>query len=126
MQNEELEAKLSAIESRLTEVSRRLSVLDDESYKKKRREMYRESQLDESLETHNVTLTEHWDYMQRYTHEQTSASATWTITHNLGRHPAVEVVNSGGTIVYGLVTHDSEDQVTVEFTGAISGKAYLI
>lgn len=60
-----------------------------------------------------------------YTHNQASASATWVITHNLGRHPSVVVIDSAGSAIISDVQYDSEYQVTVRFSAAFSGKAYL-
>jgi hypothetical protein len=65
-----------------------------------------------------------------YTHSQTSSSATWTITHNLGRYPSVTVVDTGNTVIIGSVTYNSENQLTVTFFSggsalATTGKAYL-
>ena len=59
------------------------------------------------------------------THYQSSSSAKWDITHNLGRFPSVTVVDSAGSEVVGDVTYDSDNQVTVRFMAAFSGKAYL-
>ena len=62
----------------------------------------------------------------RYKHTQGSASATWTIIHNLGYEPGgVSVVDSAGTIVVGTVTYSSADQIVVSFSSAFAGKAYL-
>jgi hypothetical protein len=62
----------------------------------------------------------------RYKHTQGSASATWTITHNLGYEPGgVSVVDSAGTIVVGTVTYSSVDQIVVSFSSAFAGKAYF-
>lgn len=62
---------------------------------------------------------------ETYTHVQNSASAEWIVEHGLGRHPSVSVVDSGGTIVYGEVTYNDENRLTIAFTAAFSGKAYL-
>lgn len=56
---------------------------------------------------------------------QSSASATWTINHTLNKFPAVEVVDSANDIVIGNVTYNSTTQITITFTAAFSGKAYL-
>jgi len=56
---------------------------------------------------------------------QSSASATWTINHTLNKFPAVEVVDSANDIVIGNVTYNSITQITITFTAAFSGKAYL-
>ena len=65
-----------------------------------------------------------------YTHNQSSTSDTWTITHNLNRFPSVTVVDSADTIVYGTVVYNSANQLTITFFQggsalAFSGKAYL-
>ena len=65
-----------------------------------------------------------------YTHTQSSASATWTINHNLNRHPSVTVIDSGNTKVQGTVVYNSADQLTITFFSGgsslvFSGKAYL-
>lgn len=59
-----------------------------------------------------------------YVHDQSVASATWTVTHNLGKRVSVTVVDSGGTTVIGQVRHDSDDQVTIFFSAPFGGKAY--
>jgi hypothetical protein len=56
---------------------------------------------------------------------QSSPSAIWVIVHNMGGHPTVTVVDSGGTLQLGGVTYDSDAQVTVTFSAPFSGKAYL-
>lgn len=65
-----------------------------------------------------------------YTHNQTSTSSTWVITHNLHRFPSVTVVDSGGTIVMGTVVYNSNRKLTITFFSggsalAFQGKAYL-
>lgn len=65
------------------------------------------------------------DFSDRhFTHEQSGASATWTVTHNLGKFPAVTVVDSGGSQVIGSIVHDSINQLTISFSAAFSGKAF--
>lgn len=62
---------------------------------------------------------------ERYIHTQASPSNNWVITHPLGGHPSVTVVDSAGTAVFGEVKYDSTTQVTVLFTVPFSGLAYL-
>ena len=52
-------------------------------------------------------------------------SDTWVIDHNLGRHPSVTVVDSGGTQVYGEVLYNSNNRLTLIFSNQFSGQAYL-
>jgi len=61
----------------------------------------------------------------RHIHTQGSAATTWTITHGLGGYPSVTVVDSTDTVVIGGVQYDSETQVTLTFSAAFSGSAYL-
>ena len=56
---------------------------------------------------------------------QGTPSATWTITHNLGKFPSVSVVDSANTQVYGNVDYINDNSLTLTFTSAFSGKAYL-
>ena len=65
-----------------------------------------------------------------YTHNQSAASATWTITHNLNKFPSVTVIDSGDSVVQGEILYNSANQLTLTFyaggsTSAFSGKAYL-
>lgn len=62
---------------------------------------------------------------KHYTHTQASASATWTINHNLGKNPSISAVDSAGTEVIGEVYYVSLNQLIVYFTEPFSGKAYL-
>lgn len=60
-----------------------------------------------------------------YTHTQGPASATWTIPHNLSFKPNVTVEDSGGGIIEGDVVYTDNNNLTITFTVASSGKAYL-
>lgn len=60
-----------------------------------------------------------------YSHTQSATSTTWVIAHNLDFYPNVTVFNSSGEMVEGTVTHTSPSTLTITFSSAISGKAYL-
>jgi hypothetical protein len=60
-----------------------------------------------------------------YTHTQSVSASTWTITHNLGYHPAVSVVDNGENVVIGDVTYVSANALTISFSASFGGKAYL-
>lgn len=60
-----------------------------------------------------------------FTFTQGPASATWSITHGLGKFPAVTVVDSAGDEVEGAVKYPSADQVVVSFSAPFSGTAHL-
>lgn len=62
---------------------------------------------------------------KNYVHDQSSASDTWTVTHNLNKRPAVSVVDSAGTQIICDVQYDSDNQVTLTFDDSTAGKAYF-
>lgn len=59
-----------------------------------------------------------------YTHVQNSAATTWNVVHGLGRHPAIMIVDSAGSVVEGDVDYVDSNNVTLTFSSAFSGKAY--
>jgi hypothetical protein len=60
-----------------------------------------------------------------YTHTQGSSSTVWTLEHNLGFYPSVSVFMSSGDIVEGAIEHQDVNNLTITFSVAISGTAYL-
>ncbi|MBL7989036.1 MAG: hypothetical protein JNJ94_13315 [Chlorobi bacterium] len=60
-----------------------------------------------------------------YTHTQGVAAAMWSITHSLGKHPSITVIDSGGDEVIPAIAYPSPNAVTLTFSGAVSGVAYL-
>jgi hypothetical protein len=61
----------------------------------------------------------------KYVHNQISASTTWSVAHNLKFYPNVSIVDSALSHVMGEVTYIDENNLTVSFTSAFSGKAFL-
>jgi len=59
-------------------------------------------------------------------HDQSSASATWTITHNQGRYPTVDIIDSAGNHVIGDIRHNSTNQLVATFDNAFAGKAVIV
>ena len=60
-----------------------------------------------------------------YVHTQGVASNTWTINHNLGFFPNLTIQDSAGTLYEGEITYTDSGSLTVTFSAAFSGKAYL-
>lgn len=58
-----------------------------------------------------------------YTHTQSVPASTWTVEHDLNKLPSVHVFDSTGEEVYGDISYDDLDNVTLTFSGAFSGKA---
>ena len=52
-------------------------------------------------------------------------SATWNITHHLGKFPSVSVVDTADQLMYGDTEYLNEDSLTITFSAPFSGKAYL-
>lgn len=75
--------------------------------------------------------TDLWNVLQdlykrdHYVHDQVSANSTWVIVHNMGKNPSVSLVDTSNDEVIGEVRHNSLNQLTVKFSAAVSGKAYL-
>lgn len=59
------------------------------------------------------------------THVQASAAAVWAVTHGLGKRPSVTVVDSAGDPVEGLVAYTNANSLTITFSAALSGSAFL-
>ena len=60
-----------------------------------------------------------------YTFNNATPTRVWRIAHNLGRFPDVTVVDSAGSQVEGDVTYQYSNTLTVTFTSAFAGVAYL-
>jgi len=60
-----------------------------------------------------------------YVFTQATAASTWTINHNLGHVPSVEVFDSGSQEIEADVTHPSVNQTVILFTVPTAGFARL-
>jgi hypothetical protein len=56
---------------------------------------------------------------------QSSSSATWTINHNLGFKPGVDVYDSGSQQIQAEVSHTSVNQTVILLTVSTTGFARL-
>jgi hypothetical protein len=62
---------------------------------------------------------------KNYVFDQAVAASTWVINHTLNKFPSVSVVDSAGTQVNGQVTYNNTSQITITFSAAFSGEAFL-
>jgi hypothetical protein len=60
-----------------------------------------------------------------YIHTQDVPLAVWVITHNLGSFPSVTVVDNLNHVVVGDIVYNSSNTLTITFTSAFAGYAYL-
>jgi hypothetical protein len=65
------------------------------------------------------------DAHDTYVFNQNTASATWTITHNLSAYPSVTVIDSAGTYVIGNIEYISNNVLRLTFSAAFAGQALL-
>lgn len=61
-----------------------------------------------------------------FVYTQSSVANIWTINHNLGFKPIVQVYNSGSQLILASVSHTSNNQTVINLTTPISGYARLI
>lgn len=60
-----------------------------------------------------------------YRHVQSSGSTTWVINHGLSFRPNVSVVDSTGQEIIPEISYTSPTVVTLTFSAAVGGEAYL-
>lgn len=60
-----------------------------------------------------------------FTFEQDIAASLWTIVHGLGFNPNVMTVDTLDREMVGAVAYIDLNTLTVEFSAALTGKAYL-
>lgn len=61
-----------------------------------------------------------------FVYQQAAPATTWTINHNLGYKPSVELLDSGSQEIDGDVSHPSDNQTVVTLNPASAGLARLI
>ena len=62
---------------------------------------------------------------KNFVFSQAVASATWVVQHNLNKFPSCTMVLSTGQQGYGDVTFIDQNNLTITFASAESGKAYI-
>ncbi len=53
------------------------------------------------------------------------AATTWNVNHNLGKFPSVTVIDTANTVVNGEYEYIDNNNITLKFSAAFAGKAYL-
>jgi hypothetical protein len=61
-----------------------------------------------------------------YVHNQGTPATTWTINHNLGFRPAVELLDSGSQEIDGAISHPTVNQTVITLSPATAGLARLL
>ena len=60
-----------------------------------------------------------------FTYSQAVAEDTWNIQHNMGKFPSITVIDTANTVVTGQYTYIDNNNITLTFSVAFAGKAYL-
>lgn len=61
-----------------------------------------------------------------YPHNQIIASSVWNVKHDLNRYPSsITIVDSAGSVVWGDIRNISVNELTISFTAAFAGNAYI-
>jgi hypothetical protein len=60
-----------------------------------------------------------------YRHIQAIPSSNWVINHNLSKYPSVTIQDSANDSVEGDLVYNTVNQLTLIFSAAFSGVAYL-
>ena len=60
-----------------------------------------------------------------YVHDQQVSSSSWVVTHNLNKFASVNIVDTANDEIIGEVTYNGLNQITITFSSAVSGKAYI-
>lgn len=60
-----------------------------------------------------------------YAYTPTDARTTWNINHNLGYNPSVRVIDNFDTEYFGQITYTDTNNLTLTFSQAVYGTAYL-
>jgi hypothetical protein len=83
----------------------------------------------------NLDLNKYYDFAtftissgvgdKNYVHPQDQASAIWTVQHNLNKFPSVTSVNTNNIEMYGEVVFNDLNSLTINFSAAFSGRAFI-
>ena len=60
-----------------------------------------------------------------FTFTQGAPATVWNVQHNLGKFPSVSVINNNAIVVNGQVEYIDNNNLTITFSAAFAGKAYL-
>ena len=62
---------------------------------------------------------------KNYVHNQSIPESVWNVTHNLNKFASVTITLSTGQVVFADVSYIDKNNLTITFSGATSGSAYI-
>ena len=119
-----IKVRLTAAESQLVDLSNGLDGLDGITDRVTALEST-VSYLQDLITVIQIRLNQLEGVIDSYVHEQTSAAATWTITHPIGRRVNVIVLDENNERMITGESQPDESTVIIEMNGARTGKAIL-
>ena len=60
---------------------------------------------------------------KNYIHVQSLPATSWIVNHNLGKFPAIKIIDSAGTEVVGGIVHIDTNQAVLSFLAPFTGTA---
>lgn len=60
-----------------------------------------------------------------YVHVQNLPASVWTVNHNLGKFPSVEIVDSAGSRVYCDIDFTDTNSLILTFSAPFGGRAFV-
>lgn len=60
-----------------------------------------------------------------YQHDQVNPDTVWIINHNRNKYPSIICFDSANDEIEGVISYPTLNQITVTFSAATSGYAYL-
>ena len=70
-------------------------------------------------------LTAYINSANTFTFTQGAPATVWYVQHDLEKFPSVSVINNNNIIVIGQVEYINKNNLTITFSAAFTGKAYL-
>jgi hypothetical protein len=79
----------------------------------------------EDVAAYPYTITGAGYVSSSYIFTQASAVTVWSIEHNLNKYPVVACVDASGNTIEGAISYTSVNTLTITFSVALAGTAYL-
>jgi len=70
-------------------------------------------------------LTTYINSSNTFTFTQGSPATVWNVQHDLEKFPSVSVINNNNIVIYGQIDYINNKKLTITFSAALTGKAYL-
>lgn len=100
-------------------------IIEDELVEARKTTNFSKVKIDEGTFKESAQGSGPYHMSGTYVHTQSVASTTWVIPHGLNKYPSITVQSTSKITVIGEHNYDSLNQLTLTFSHALAGKAYL-